>query len=31
VVARHQADAPKPAAEAEDPYAGYEVPDDLMW
>lgn len=33
VVARHQAPpvAAQPAVEAEDPYAGYEVPDDLMW
>jgi uncharacterized protein len=33
VVARHQAplETTKPAAEAEDPYAGFEVPDDLMW
>jgi uncharacterized protein len=33
VVARHQTppEAAKPTAETEDPYAGFEVPDDLMW
>ncbi len=31
VVHNQRAAAPAPAKDAEDPYAGYEVPDDLMW